>query len=470
MSLSPIDVFSGHHDYELFLLQKEIDAPYDNLSHQDAHVYEEHDQDVILTHATILSHAFALPQFMAQHNYEYLDPSDTPSTVPTAFQSSSDHTFNPGCAHNPMAIQCNQSQYPNLNHNFALPQFIAQHNCKDQEPTNTPIAVPTALQVPSDHTFNPLCAHNLMTTQCNKSHYLTSLNKICAHNPSASQNNQISLSNSSASPYPPNPGDHVLKRFATEVGEQGSSVKWFKFIHPSPKPRMTENLVQKPVHVTYSPIASMNYQWTTNLHDGYPPLQVLLPEEYIPPSLHNFCNFKPTMFHPGDDHLCPTKILLSPDDNGERLFANVAVKVVEDIEKANGERFQNLSYNLGTGNCKVEEIISYSQHVDHQEAAANEENKTNDDLYKLRALIGHQGPPKAPDPNLKRCKYNVLVEWETGEKTHEPLPVLAADDPVTCASHTKGNGISHLDGWKRFKNLAMRDKADLSCIASQKGR
>ena len=45
-NLSPTDVFSGHHDYELFLLQKEIDAPHDNISHEDTHVYEEQDQDV----------------------------------------------------------------------------------------------------------------------------------------------------------------------------------------------------------------------------------------------------------------------------------------------------------------------------------------------------------------------------------------------------------------------------------------
>ena len=134
-----------------------------------------------------------------------------------------------------------------------------------------------------------------MATQCNQSQCLTSLNKICAHNPSTSQHNQVSLSNSLTSPYPPDPGEHVLKRSATEVGKQDFQVKWFKFIHPSPKPRMTETPVQKPVHVAYSPIASMNYQWTINLHDGYPPLQVLLPEEYIPPSLHSLCNFKPTM-------------------------------------------------------------------------------------------------------------------------------------------------------------------------------
>ena len=66
-------------------------------------------------------------------------------------------------------------------------------------------------------------------------------------------------------------------------------------------------------------------------------------------------------------------------------------------------------------------IISYSQHVDHQEPVTNEENETNNDLYKLRAPIGHQGLPKAPDRNFNRCKYNVRVEGETGEKTHETL-------------------------------------------------
>ena len=150
-----------------------------------------------------------------------------------------------------------------------------------------------------------------------------------------------------------------------------------------------------------------------------PPLQVLLPEEYTPPSLHNFCNFEPTMFHPGDDYLCPTRILLPPEDNGERLLANVVIKVVEDIEKVDGERLQNLSYNLGTGNGKVEEIISYSQLVDHLEATANEENKRNDDLYKLRALIGHQGPPpppQAPDPNLKNASIMPLMKGRLGRR------------------------------------------------------
>ena len=73
--------------------------------------------------------------------------------------------------------------------------------------------------------------------------------------------------------------------------------------------------------------------------------------------------------------------------------------MVEDIGKADGERIQKLSYVLGIGNGKVEELKSYNQLVDHLEAAANEDNKISNDLYKFRALIGHQGPLKPTDPN-----------------------------------------------------------------------
>ena len=65
--------------------------------------------------------------------------------------------------------------------------------------------------------------------------------------------------------------------------------------------------------------------------------------------------------------------------------------MVEVIEKADGERVQNLSYIRGIGNGKT-------QLVDHLEAAANEDNEISDDLYKFRALIGHQGPSRQQIP------------------------------------------------------------------------
>ena len=150
-NLSPTDVFSENHDYKLFLLQNEIDSPNDNPNHYGIHTCEI--QDDILIHAA------------------------------------------------------------NLSNTFALPQFMAQHNCEDPEPTNDPSAVPTTSKASCNHTIKPKCAHIPMD-------------------------------------FP---------------------VQWFKFIHPIPKPRMTKTPFQIAVHKAYSPIVSMNYKWATNLHDGYPP-------------------------------------------------------------------------------------------------------------------------------------------------------------------------------------------------------
>ena len=201
---------------------------------------------------------------------------------------------------------------------------MAQHNCEDQDPTDDPIAVPS--QASCDHTFNPKCAHNPMVSQCNQSQY-------GVHSLSASQASQTNLSNSLVSPYPPDPGEYVLKWSATSTGEQDFPVQWFKCIHPSPKPKMTKTPFQVAVHVAYSPIASMNYKWTINIHDGYPLLQVMKPEGYIPPSLLTLSNHKITLFHLGDEFLCTSKIHLPPGDNGEILEAAANEEgVIQDVQ------------------------------------------------------------------------------------------------------------------------------------------
>ena len=47
------------------------------------------------------------------------------------------------------------------------------------------------------------------------------------------------------------------------------------------------------------------------------------------------------------------------------------------------------------------------------------------ELYRFRAIIGHQGPLLASDPDWKGTKYNVQVEWETREITFEHLSIIA---------------------------------------------
>jgi hypothetical protein len=79
-------------------------------------------------------------------------------------------------------------------------------------------------------------------------------------------------------------------------------------------------------------------------------------------------------------------------------------------------------------------------------------------VWKFRHIISHQGPIKPGHPDYKGSMYNVMIEWENGEVTTEPLQIIAADDPVTCAIYAKENNLLHLPGWKRFKSLAKRQK------------
>jgi hypothetical protein len=34
-----------------------------------------------------------------------------------------------------------------------------------------------------------------------------------------------------------------------------------------------------------------------------------------------------------------------------------------------------------------------------------------------------------------------MIEWENGEITQEPLRVIAADDPISCAIYASENGL-----------------------------
>ena len=94
---------------------------------------------------------------------------------------------------------------------FARVNQSIHHNCDDLDPTDTPSAVPTALQAPSDDTYSPKCTHSLMETQCNHSQYPILMKEDCVHNPSTSQVSKSYHANPVAFPYPSDPGEHVLE-------------------------------------------------------------------------------------------------------------------------------------------------------------------------------------------------------------------------------------------------------------------
>ena len=97
------------------------------------------------------------------------------------------------------------------------------------------------------------------------------------------------------------------------------------------------------------------------------------------------------------DNLIGRTFLLPPQQDGKRLRAKVTKKVVKEIEAEDGDRIPNINCILDIDEGKVEEF--YNQLLDHLEQAEDQDNSMDQELYKFIAMIDHESPLKATDPN-----------------------------------------------------------------------
>jgi hypothetical protein len=66
--------------------------------------------------------------------------------------------------------------------------------------------------------------------------------------------------------------------------------------------------------------------------------------------------------------------------------------------------------------------------------------------------VSHEGPTQG-------FQYSLLMEWENGEITKDPLGIIAVDDdPATCAIYARENGILDQPGWKKFTHMVNQAK------------
>ena len=144
--------------------------------------------------------------------------------------------------------------------------------------------------------------------------------------------------------------------------------------------------------------------------------------------------------------------LRQPLESGERLRATILG--VED------HRFNNLKgdpdlveLRLKIGDEEFRELVAYNTLMDSISSDTNEETKWN-----YQEILQHDGPLRTTHPRYKGSTYNVLLAWESGEVTWEPLNRVATDDPVTCALYAQKHGLLDKTGWQRFKKIAKRQK------------
>ena len=172
-------------------------------------------------------------------------------------------------------------------------------------------------------------------------------------------------------------------------------------------------------------------------------------------------------FDPND--LIGRTFILPPEDTGERFRARIIRKILDnpDLEDPS---YENVKFILQIDGKEADEIVGYNEVIDQLNYQNDEINDDGEKTWRFKQITAHQGPLSRDDKDYNGCLYNVLVEWETGETTYEPLNIIARDDPVSCAIYAKNNGLLDTPGWKRFKQMAKREKRLLREVNQAKKR
>jgi hypothetical protein len=144
--------------------------------------------------------------------------------------------------------------------------------------------------------------------------------------------------------------------------------------------------------------------------------------------------------------------LMDKQEDGQQFRARI-VKLIEDHTSQLENNKDRIKILLSLNDDTREEVITYNQLLEYLA-----KDKDNDIVWKFKRIVSHQGPLTPNHPDYKGSMYNVMIEWENGETTNEPLQVIAKDDPVSCAIYAKENGLLDLPGWKQFKSIAKRQK------------
>jgi hypothetical protein len=149
--------------------------------------------------------------------------------------------------------------------------------------------------------------------------------------------------------------------------------------------------------------------------------------------------------------------LKNPEEDGQRFRA----KVVDYIEEYEGQLEQEpdrVKFRAKVGDNGLEEMVTYNDMCEFIE----EQVQNEDGTWRFRRILGHRQP--------SRKQAEVLIEWESGERTYEPIREIFKCDKYLLAEYARDNDL--LDTWDspriRIKQAAADSKKLIRMINKAK--
>ena len=139
--------------------------------------------------------------------------------------------------------------------------------------------------------------------------------------------------------------------------------------------------------------------------------------------------------------------------DGQKVRAKIVRQIIELEDKAH----EKIKFLCELGESQIDELITYNELceiVESQHEAETDESTA----WAYKSIIGHQGPLKPNHPDYKGSRYNVLVSWEDGTESYEPVDIVRKDDAISLAQYAVDNDLLDTEGWKSLKRIAKNRK------------
>ena len=143
-----------------------------------------------------------------------------------------------------------------------------------------------------------------------------------------------------------------------------------------------------------------------------------------------------------------------PHSDGEPMRA----KVVRQIMDRDAENHQQIKFLLAMGDGELEELIEYNRLCDLITEQMQPTSAGDGNLQTFKGVLDHQGPLKRHDPKYKGSQWNVLIDWDDGTQTWEPLNLMGKYDEITIAKYAQDNDLLNKPGWKFLRGTAKRQR------------
>ena len=137
----------------------------------------------------------------------------------------------------------------------------------------------------------------------------------------------------------------------------------------------------------------------------------------------------------------------------KRRFDDGTVKratVLEPILEPNSENcedekgLQELDkFKIKYNESQVEDTLAYNEIMNYLH---RDELEEDGHVWAYRKILSHAGPFTSKDPQHRGSSYNLMVEWENGDISEEPLNWMIKENPIQLSMPLSLICWIHLDG------------------------